>query len=289
MPKPGLDFPITKAKPTFKNIAYAKASKTQKLDIYLPQGSGPFPVVLIIHGGGFMFGDKSHQLSQAGTDILLSNGYAVANANYRLSTEAKAPAQVLDVKTAVRWLRANSQKYNLNADKIGAWGASSGGNLAALLGTSCGVAELEGSDLGYADQSSSVQAVVDWFGPIDFLKMDEQFRARGREANHDIPDSFEAILIGAPIQTRPDLVKVVNPLTYVSPSAAPILIQHGREDALIPWEQSQILYDALKPLIGEEAVLTVIEGAGHGGGQKFWDPKNIEILLRFLEKYLKGG
>ena len=194
----------------------------------LPAGwAGPFPVVLIVHGGAFMFGDKSHDISMAGTDQLLGRGYAVANVNYRLSGEAKAPAQIQDVKTAVRWLRAHAGEYRLNPHKIGAWGSSAGANLVALLGTSGGVAALEGADLGHAEQSSRVQAVVDWFGPIDFLQMDAQFRGTPCPADHDAPDSPESQLIGAPIQTRPDLVKVVNPITYVSPEAAPFLIQHG--------------------------------------------------------------
>jgi predicted alpha/beta-fold hydrolase len=146
------------ATPAAKNIAYANASATQTLDIYLPQGDGPFPLVINVHGGGFMMGDKSNP---ALTDQLLKAGYAVASVNYRLSGEAKAPAQIEDVKAAVRWLRANAAQYKLNPDKFAAFGQSAGGNLVALLGTSCGVAELEGADLGNADQSSCVQAVVD--------------------------------------------------------------------------------------------------------------------------------
>ena len=123
MPIPGVDFPITIATPQYPDLAYATASPAQKLDLYLPDGPGPFPVVLIVHGGAFMFGDKSHDISKAGTDQLLGRGYAVANVNYRLSGEAKAPAQIQDVKTAVRWLRAHAGEYRLNPDKIGAWGS----------------------------------------------------------------------------------------------------------------------------------------------------------------------
>ena len=254
MPRPGVDFPVTIATPQYPDLAYATASPAQKLDLYLPDGPGPFPVVLIVHGGAFMFGDKSHDISMAGTDQLLGRGYAVANVNYRLSGEAKAPAQIQDVKTAVRWLRAHAGEYRLNPHKIGAWGSSAGANLAALLGTSGGVAALEGADLGHAEQSSRVQAVVDWFGPIDFLQMDAQFHGTPCPADHDAPDSPESQLIGAPIQTRPDLVKAVNPITYVSPEASPFLIQHGTEDCLVPPQQSQLLFDALLPAIGADKV-----------------------------------
>ena len=157
--------------PTVTDLAYAALSEAQKLDLYLPTtGDGPFPVVIMVHGGGFMFGDKSDGAGLTGVDQLLEAGYAVASINYRLSGEATWPAQIQDAKAAVRYLRSAADEYNLDPEHFGAWGASAGGNLVALLGTTCGVAELEGADLGNADQSSCVQAVVDWFGPIDFPK-----------------------------------------------------------------------------------------------------------------------
>ncbi|HSQ18512.1 MAG TPA: alpha/beta hydrolase, partial [Anaerolineales bacterium] len=122
-----------------------------------------------------MMGDKADGAGLTGVDQLLEAEYAVASINYRLSGEAKYPAQIQDAKTAVRFLRANAVEYNLTPNMFGAWGASAGGNLVALLGTTCGVAEREGAELGNADQARCVQAVVDWFGPIDFLKLDEQF------------------------------------------------------------------------------------------------------------------
>jgi acetyl esterase/lipase len=288
MPIPGVDFPITLATPQYPDLAYATASPAQKLDLYLPDGPGLFPVVLIVHGGAFMFGDKSHDISMAGIDQLLGRGYAVANVNYRLSGEAKAPAQIQDVKTAVRWLRARAGEYRLNPNKIGAWGSSAGANLVALLGTSGGVATLEGAELGHAEHSSRVQAVVDWFGPIDFLQMDAQFRGTPCPADHDAPDSPESQLIGAPIQTRPDLVKMVNPITHISPEASPFLIQHGTADCVVPPGQSQLLFDALVPVIGADKVqLTLLQGAPHGGGPQFWTKDNVQRILGFLDSFLK--
>jgi acetyl esterase/lipase len=287
-PVPGVDFPETTAIPQHEDLVYANVSSAQKLDLYLPQGSGPFPLVIMVHGGGFNMGDKSHMRSKPGTDDLLRNGYAVANVNYRLSSEAKAPAQIQDIKTAARWLRAHAKEYALNPNKFGAWGASAGGNLVALMGTSCGVAALEGAELGYKDQSSCIQAVIDWFGPIDFLKMDQQFAGNPDLQTHDAPDSPESILIGVPIQTRPDLVQIINPLTYVSPDASPFLIQHGTEDDLVPVQQSQSLYAALKSAIGaDKVILTLFEGASHGGGPQFWKPANIKLVIGFLDKFLK--
>jgi acetyl esterase/lipase len=283
---PGMDFPLTSSLPTHSNLKYAEASPIQKLDLYLPSTGGSFPLVILIHGGGFGMGDKSELISKSGTDILLDNGYAVANVNYRLSSEAKAPAQIHDLKAAVRWLRAHATNYNLNPGKICAWGGSAGGILAALLGTSFGESILEGSDLGNKDESSQVQAVIDWFGPIDFLLMDEQFSGKPASQTHNDPHSPESLLIGAPIQSRPDLVKAFNPISYITSNASPFLIQHGKEDFLVPYGQSQTLYDALVPALGTDKVsLTLFDGAGHGGPQ-FWQPGNVELILNFLDKYL---
>lgn len=271
------------ATPTVQDVAYASLSPTQKLDLYLPEGDGPFPLIINVHGGGFMMGDKSNP---AEADTFLANGYAVASVDYRLSGEALAPAQIQDLKAAVRWLRANAQTYNLDPERFAAFGQSAGGNLVALLGTSCGVAELEGADLGNAEQSSCVQAVVDWFGPTDFLQMDQQFAGTSCPATHDDANSPESMLLGAPIQTVPEQAQAVNPITYASSDAPPFLIQHGTADCNVPPQQGQLLYDALEPVIGADNVtLTFLEGAGHGGAQ-FSDAANMQVVLDFLDRAL---
>jgi len=272
------------ATPTVQDVAYASLSPTQKLDLYLPEGDGPFPLIINVHGGGFMMGDKSNP---AEADTFLANGFAVASVDYRLSGEALAPAQIEDLKAAVRWLRANAQEYNLDPERFAAFGQSAGGNLVALLGTSCGVAELEGADLGNTEQSSCVQAVVDWFGPTDFLQMDQQFAGTSCPATHDAADSPESVLLGAPIQTVPEQAQAVNPITYVTSDAPPFLIQHGTADCNVPPQQGQLLYDALLPAIGAENVTyTLLEGAGHGGSQ-FSDAANMQLVLDFLSRHLQ--
>ncbi len=272
---PGGDQTAIKATPIHQDVAYASSSAAQKLDIYLPTGSGPFPVVINIHGGGFMVGDKANP---ALGDELLDAGYAVASINYRLAGEAKYPAQIWDAKAAVRFLRANAAQYNLDPKRFAAFGQSAGGNLAATLGTSCGVAALEGTELGNADQSSCVQAVVDWFGPTDFLLMDQQFTGTSCPVNHDAANSPESQVIGAAIQTVPDKTKAANPITYVSAKAPPFLIQHGTVDCNVPPQQGQLLYDALKPLIGADQVTyTLLQGAGHGGSQ-FTEAANLKVV-----------
>jgi acetyl esterase/lipase len=271
------------ATPAYKDVAYATASPTQTLDIYVPSGSGPFPLVIDVHGGGFMMGDKSNP---ALADQLLAAGYAVASINYRLSGEALAPAQIEDAKAAVRFLRANADKYNLDPNRFAAFGQSAGGNLVALLGTSCGVDAIEGASLGNAGVSSCVQAVVDWFGPIDFLQMDQQFAGSSCPVTHDAADSPESKLVGAPIQTVPDKVKVMNPITYIDGNEPAFLIQRGSADCNVPPQQSQLLYDALVAKNGPaSATITLLEGAGHGGAQ-FETAENVKLVLDFLSKAL---
>jgi hypothetical protein len=131
-------------------------------------------------------------------------------------------------------LSANAAKYNLDPQRFAAFGQSAGANLAATLWTSCGVAALEGAELGNSDQSSCVQAVVDWFGPTDFLQMDKQFAGTSCPVNHDAANSPESMVIGAAIQTVPEKTQAANPITYVSAKAPPFLIQHGTADCNVP-------------------------------------------------------
>jgi acetyl esterase/lipase len=285
---PGGSTTFASVAPNHQDLAYATLSSAQKLDLYLPTtGSGPFPLVIMVHGGGFMFGDKADGGGLTGVDALLSAGYAVASINYRLSGEAQYPAQIYDAKAAVRFLRANAAQYNLNPDKFGAWGASAGGNLVSLLGTTCGVAELEGAELGNSGQSSCVQAVVDWFGPIDFLKMQEQLTAAGCSASTDDASSPESKLVGAPIQTVPEKVALTNPMNYITPDDAPFFIENGSADCNIPPIQNKKLADALSAIIGADKVIYVsLEGAGHGGGE-FETAENLAMVIAFLDTYLK--
>jgi len=271
------------------DIAYANQSQAQKLDIYLPEeGDGPYPVILSIHGGAFKSGDKGDGQVNAMLEGL-KRGYAVVSVNYRLSGEAIWPAQIQDVKAAIRWIRANSKQYKLNSGKIASWGGSAGGHLSAMAGTSGNVKELEDLSQGNADQSSRVQAVVDWFGPTDFLKMDEQAK-ESKVANpqvHSIPDSPESQLIGKNLQDAPDLVKSANPETYISKDDPPFFIQHGLNDPLVPYPQSVNFAKKLEQTLGKEKVtLELIPGTGHGG-PNFQTKENIDKVFAFLDKYLK--
>lgn len=270
---------------TITNVQYANVSPAQVMDIYLPEGDGPFPVVVLIHGGAFKMGDKG--MEKANAEALVANGFAAASINYRLSGEAIYPAQIEDCKAAVRFLRANATKYNLNPEKIGSWGSSAGGNLSAMLGTSYGVAALEGSSLGNAAVSSRVIASVDWFGPINFGTMDAEAAALGFTGRTNSESSPESQLIGKAVQSAPELVAKANPTTYISADDAAFFIQVGSMDRNIPYTQSLNFYDALKLVLGSEKVsFELLEGAGHGGPQ-FTTASNIAKVIAFFDKNLK--
>jgi acetyl esterase/lipase len=270
------------------DIPYATASAAQKLDVYLPEeGSGPFPVIISIHGGAFRMGDKADiQL----TPMLegLKRGYAVVSINYRLSGEAIFPAQIYDVKAAIRWIRANAATYKLNPGKMAAWGGSAGGHLASMAGTTAGVKELEDLKQGNETNSSSIIAVVDWFGPINFNTMDAQFKISGKgKTDHDDANSPESELVGKKITEAQNLVKYANPATYITKDDPPFLIQHGTLDPLVPTEQSIEFAKDLEKILGKEKVtIKLLEGAGHGTPQ-FNSAENLEIVFKFLDKYLK--
>jgi len=271
------------------DVANASQSQAQKLDIYLPdEGDGPFPVIISIHGGAFKGGDKADGQVTAMLEGL-KREYAVVSINYRLSGEAIFPAQIYDVKAAVRWIRANANQYKLNGEKMAAWGGSAGGHLSALLGTSGGVKELEDLTQGNATQSSRVNAVVDWFGPTDFMKMDEQLK-EGNVKNpqvHSVPGSPESELIGKNLADSPELVQAANPETYITKDDPPFFIQHGRIDNLVPYQQSVNLAGKLEKVIGKDKVtLEILPDSGHGGSG-FSSPQNIEKVFAFIDRILK--
>jgi acetyl esterase/lipase len=266
-----------------RNLEYVKGGhERQRLDLYVPAKAGaPLPVIVWVHGGAWMGGSKD-----GGGPALpfVGRGYAVASINYRLSQHAVFPAQIEDCKAAIRWLRANAKTYNLNPQRIGVWGASAGGHLVALLGTAGGVKELEGKG-GNAEQSSRVQAVVDFFGPTDFLQMDAH-AVPGARLKHDSPSSPESRLIGGAIQKNAEKVKRANPITYVTKDAPPFLIAHGDKDPLVPCHQSELLHEALKKAEVEVA-LYKIPGAGHGG-KGFNTDKMQAAIGAFFDKHLKA-
>jgi acetyl esterase/lipase len=259
-----------------KDLAYVRNGHARQiLDLYLPPAERPLPLVVYIHGGAWTMGDKA----DAPPVEYLSRGYALAALDYRLSQHALFPAQIEDCKAAVRWLRVHAEPYGLDPDRFAAGGASAGGHLAAMLGTTGHVGDFDvGADL---DVSSRVQAVVDFFGPTDFLQMDAH-RLRGGMI-HDEADSPESRLVGGPIQENPEKVARANPITYIRSDAPPFLIVHGDKDPLVPHHQSELLAAALEEA-GAPVTFYTVAGGGHGG---FEDPKVDELTREFLEMHLK--
>jgi acetyl esterase/lipase len=233
----------------------------------------PMPVVVFIYGGGWRGGSREAGIRPL--TRLAQKGYVGASIEYRLSQEAKFPAQIEDCKCAIRYLRAKAKELGIDADRIGVWGPSAGGHLAALVGTSGDVKELEGAG-GWPEFSSRVQAVVDWFGPTDFLKMGKN------KIDHDAAGSPESQLIGGPIQESKDKVAKANPITYVTKDDPPFLIMHGDQDDLVPLGQSELLQEALRKA-GVDSTLQVMKGQGHG----FRGADAEQPVEAFFDKVLK--
>lgn len=240
----------------------------------------PMPVIVHIHGGAFKSGDH-HGPQNYGA---AARGYFTANIEYRLSGEAIFPAQIHDCKAAIRYLRAHATEYRLDPDHIGVWGSSAGGCLAALVGTSAGVPELEGA-VGDTDQPSAVQAVVDLFGPSDFTTLTDAWSTM----DHAAPDSPESLLLGGPLLENLDRAKVASPLTYVDSTDPPSLIVHGDGDPIVPWNQSDKLHRALQAA-GVESTFITVKGGGHGFSEEC-DPPGSKVnamVLEFFDRKLRG-
>lgn len=275
--------------PDHANIAYATHSPAQKFDLYLPDGDGPFPLVINIHGGGFRMGDKD-MLDAPIAEALLAKGIAVASIDYRLSGEAQFPAAIEDAKAAVRFLRANAEKYRLDPDRFLVFGQSAGGNLASLIGTTGNAAVFDNPALGNPGVPSNVVAVIDWFGPSDFSLLDKHAREQGCPPDHGAADSPESAYLGAAIGTVPDKVRASNPVTYVDPQDPPFLLQKGTEDCLVPVGQSRVLQQSLQKA-GVAAELEMLDGAGHGD-MGLWEPvflsdTNVARVVAFAEQHLR--
>lgn len=250
------------------------------MHIVLPKekAAAPVPVYVWVHGGGWQGGKKDGGLGQ--TIPLVGKGFVGATIEYRLTGEAPFPAQIEDCKCAIRYLRAHADKYNIDPDRIAVGGSSAGGHLAALLGTSGGVKELEGSG-GWPDQSSTVQAVVDLYGPTDFAAF---VATKGYESHNRAGSPESKLLGGGEVASNVDGIKRVNPITYIDKADPPFLTIHGTDDKTVPLNQSEALHKALQNA-EVSSKLYVIEGAGHGGPQ-FREPKVRSMQLEFLTALL---
>lgn len=262
---------------TTKNIVYGEvAGKKLLLDLYMPAGKKDPYLIVWIHGGAWRSGSK-----ESPPTGMLPYGYALASINYRLSEEAIFPAPIHDIKAAVRYLRANAKKYGYRPDKIILWGSSAGGHLAALAGVTNNDKELEGNIGMYTRESSSVQVILDFFGPSNFMTILTQSTPHGLSVR--VPAL--KLLLGKPVEEVPEIAKKASPVYQVDSTDPPMLIVHGDQDIQVPVNQSLELMAVYK-----KNNLTVqfeaIPGAGHGGNA--YDKKELmETVSKFLDAALK--
>jgi len=301
--------------PTYAGLPFANlGGRELLLDLYIPTaGKRPYPVVIHIHAGAWQTGDRAPLLPLASK--LLEQGFAVASVDYRLTTQAGQygpysvafPAQIHDVKGAVRWLRANADEYQLDPDRFASVGASAGGHLAELLALSGGASELEGDIGGNLAFSSSVQAGVAYFGSSNLLSMmSDVMTPPGPAFDYDAPTSPESALLGwtglgqglgdikahiaDPTPPYPELVKRAQhaaPVSWVDANDPPLFIAHGTLDTTVPVNQSTRLSAALYAA-GVEHVLHPLPKTGHGFGQGVTGCAIDAEALAFLQAKFEG-
>lgn len=267
-------------------VSYWEA--TVHLDLLLPDPApaSPVPAVVYLHGGGWRHGDKSAGMYPWHSPLLAANGFVAVNVGYRLTDLAPFPAQAHDVKAAIRWLRANAKQYGIDPDRIGVWGDSAGGHLAALLGTSAGVAELEG-ECGSPDESSAVQAVVARCAPTDFTIW---------PGDEPVEEEVLTALFGGPPAERPELRRLASPVAFVHADLPPFLVVHGTEDETVPFDQAETLVSALRAH-GGDVTFEVVDGGHHNllpdeeapWANHPWTELGQRALQFFTEKLERDG
>lgn len=274
----------------YSDIPYAGDSDAQVLDIYLPEEEGTYPVIVVVHGGGFKFGDQGMSIIKPIFEAT-SRGYAVVSIDYRKSMEAPFPAALADAKAAVRWIRANADIYGFDADNIAIWGESAGAYLALMTALTPDVAELNGDVDENLEYSSAVKALVDFYGPVDFWELDADAVSVGMEATFSAEGSFESDFVGQAVGADESFTRKTWWGTYVDALPAGFAlkawIQVGDADHRVPYPQSVNFASELADVIGEENVaFGIIEGADHEDSL-FYTEENLAAIYDFLDGVLK--
>lgn len=274
------------------DIKYASNSDAQVLDIHQPEGEGPNPVIVLVHGGGFLFGDQAMPIIQPVIDAATQAGYAVVSVDYRKSGEAAFPAALADVKAAVRFVRANAEQYGFDADNIAIWGESAGAYLALMTALTPEVKELDGDVTDNIEYSSAVTALVDFYGPVEFYTMDAEYAALGRtDTSFATSESFESKFLGFPVGDDEAATYASYWGSYADQLPADFAlsawIQVGDADQNVPYTQSVNFAERLAEQIGAENVsFSVIAGAGHED-DAFYTAENLADVLAFLDGVMK--
>ena len=279
---------VSWVKRKFLDIPYGADSKRQCFDLYLPEdGEGPFPLFVHIHGGGFAFGDKRDDHMDAYL-VGIKRGYAVASIEYRLSGEAAFPAAVLDCREAIRYLKTHAGELCVDPDRIAVLGGSAGGNLAAMVGMNVPNGAFPGEEGKTFSCQPGVQAAIDQFGPVRFETMEAQARANGVSETHPSADMMpESKYLGVAVDRAPQkLLEAAYPATYASEAMAPLLVQHGTADHLVPWAQSEeFVKDLTAKGLGHKVEYVPLEGADHED-KRFTAPENMELVFAFIAKHI---
>ena len=258
------------------------------MDIFLPsEGDGPFPVLIHIHGGGFAMGDKRDGHVKKLLESI-DKGYAFISIDYRLSDEAIFPAAVLDVRNAIRFIKEHADKYHLDKDRIATIGGSAGGNLSAMLAMNIENGKFVGEEGKIFDFDPSIKCAIDWFGPTDFSLMDKQALENGVSfTDHSCDYSAESCYLGKRLDlVDKKIIDLANPMSYISRKMSPIFIEHGTVDKLVPYAQSEILYEKIKKDLGSSyAEFHALDQADHED-KMFDDDENMDLVYDFLERKL---
>ena len=277
----------------FPNVAYASNSSAQVMDIFLPENAtGSDPVIVVVHGGGFAFGSQTMEIIRPVIEAGTANGYVVASVDYRKSSEAVFPGALADVKAAVRYLRANAGEYGIDPEQVVIWGESAGAYLSLMTALTPEAAELDGDVTDNLEQSSAVAALVDFYGPVEFYTMDDEYRALGREDSTFATDaSFESKFLGQAIGQDKEKTYTAWWGTYVDQLpdgfALRAWVQAGDADNSVPYTQSQNFAAKLAEVIGEDSVtFGLIEGAGHED-PLFYTEENLSRIFDFLADALR--
>jgi acetyl esterase/lipase len=248
-----------------------------KLDLYMPAEAVNPPLLIYVHGGAWRGGSKERVL----TTTFVEDGYAMASVDFRLSGDAMFPAQIHDIKAAIRFLRGNAHSYGYEATRIGILGSSSGGHLVELVGVTNGHEELEGKVGDYLDQSSDIQAIVSYFGASNLTTILKQSTPHGLSVRVPALD----LLIGGQPEDKVELARLASPVFHVDATDPPLLMLHGDQDPQMPINQSHELHNAYKEY-DLQVQFEVVHGAAHGGEQ-FRDEKRIELVETFLDNQLR--
>jgi len=261
-----------------RDVEYGRVEDVSlKLDLYVPATVKAPPLVVWIHGGAWRSGSKNNPSVLPLTD----RGYAVASVDYRLSPVAPFPAQIHDIKAAIRYLRANAKEQGIDAGRIAISGGSAGAHLAALVGVTNGVKELEGDVGSHRDQSSDVQATVAFYGASNLATILSQSTPHG--LNVRVP-ALELLLGGNPV-SKPELARLASPVFHVDPRDPPLLWYHGDQDPQMPINQAHEMVGVYKKH-GLNAQLEVVYGGVHGG-KLFYTAEQFEQVAGFLQKALR--